>query len=479
MKLVWTRITILLLLVANANARVVRVPEDASTIQAGLDSLTNGDTLFVSRVGTYQESLVGPAIRFTMLGEFDADSSANSLVVVDASSLQGIDTLAVISLPPFASATIENFCFRNFDRYGVRSRADSVTLRNCLIDSVRWGVRDLLDNIESVFKFENCHFRGIRWHAVLTRPGNSLIAKRCKFNGAPESDFAIVSSNRMTIDSCIFTSAPHRALLGASRGPHSITNCVFGPAYIDYGPSIVEIGHQGAVTIANNAFLDCEYYAHVLSVISDLGDSVEIVGNTFEQCRPAPGVPSAFGVLAVETPTPGLERGALISQNNFIGCSGNNAVDDIVPSVYFPAFIAGNHFVRDRINGLPSIYAGNYIWQQTPVTLRDNVWENCGYAVELSAAADARFNYWGHPSGPYHEIDNPLGLGDTITGPVPFIPWLEDTIEAVEQPRVELANELSVQIYPNPFNSTVTIEYALIREQDVTLEIYDVLGRQV
>jgi hypothetical protein len=32
--------------------------------------------------------------------------------------------------------------------------------------------------------------------------------------------------------------------------------------------------------------------------------------------------------------------------------------------------------------------------------------------------------------------------------------------------------------YPNPFNSSVSIEYALTREQAIRLVIYDVLGRE-
>ena len=39
---------------------------------------------------------------------------------------------------------------------------------------------------------------------------------------------------------------------------------------------------------------------------------------------------------------------------------------------------------------------------------------------------NARNNYWGYPSGPYHETDNPDGEGDTVSDDVVFNPW-QDT----------------------------------------------------
>jgi hypothetical protein len=37
---------------------------------------------------------------------------------------------------------------------------------------------------------------------------------------------------------------------------------------------------------------------------------------------------------------------------------------------------------------------------------------------------DAENNWWGDPSGPYHEVSNPSGKGDKISGDVDFIPYL-------------------------------------------------------
>jgi nitrous oxidase accessory protein NosD len=38
---------------------------------------------------------------------------------------------------------------------------------------------------------------------------------------------------------------------------------------------------------------------------------------------------------------------------------------------------------------------------------------------------DARYNWWGDQSGPYHPAINPTGLGDMVSDYVDFIPWLQ------------------------------------------------------
>ena len=46
--------------------------------------------------------------------------------------------------------------------------------------------------------------------------------------------------------------------------------------------------------------------------------------------------------------------------------------------------------------------------------------------VNSSSQIDARYNYWGHESGPYHENLNPNGQGNGISDNVVFEPWYID-----------------------------------------------------
>lgn len=94
---------------------------------------------------------------------------------------------------------------------------------------------------------------------------------------------------------------------------------------------------------------------------------------------------------------------------------------------------------------------------------------------------DARECYWGAASGPFQEFLNPNGEGDAILGTdVLFDPWLEHSPLSIEPREHPVVREFSISsAYPNPFNSSVAIEYALTREQGVRLEIFDVLGRKV
>ena len=112
-----------------------------------------------------------------------------------------------------------------------------------------------------------------------------------------------------------------------------------------------------------------------------------------------------------------------------------------------------------------------------------NSGQTIGYTTD-PGLIDARNNWWGHESGPYHPTRNPFGQGDTIlSDSVLFEPWLltpPDTSTFVSSPRPETpVNWKLLNVYPNPFNSELTISLAGIMGNGFSLKLYDTLGREV
>jgi parallel beta-helix repeat protein len=61
-----------------------------------------------------------------------------------------------------------------------------------------------------------------------------------------------------------------------------------------------------------------------------------------------------------------------------------------------------------------------------------------GYGGSGGWIADARYNWWGDASGPYHPTLNPSGLGDTVSDYVDFDPWLTGPVGVEEIANGEL-----------------------------------------
>ena len=65
----------------------------------------------------------------------------------------------------------------------------------------------------------------------------------------------------------------------------------------------------------------------------------------------------------------------------------------------------------------------------------NRIMNNTLYGIEAynrsGSNLDARYNYWGHSSGPHHPVNNSVGLGDNVSDFVIFDPWIgeEETPE--------------------------------------------------
>ena len=165
--------------------------------------------------------------------------------------------------------------------------------------------------------------------------------------------------------------------------------------------------HQvcGGATVMGNEFLgDGSYYAIMADCFPEK-EAVEmhIVGNHIVNCNP--------GIFLDEYAIGTLEDNRIVESQYGVKMRENAQ-----------ATIEGNCFME---NGY-----GVQLDDEASATLRDNciagnAYAGVSYWPGFAGTADARQNWWGHPSGPLHYGTNPDGQGDYAWSDVLIDNWLE------------------------------------------------------
>jgi hypothetical protein len=97
----------------------------------------------------------------------------------------------------------------------------------------------------------------------------------------------------------------------------------------------------------------------------------------------------------------------------------------LISSVGDNSTIGGNTIMQSTDSGIlvdRSLNASKIIVTYNSITQN----ENFGVFNNGSGIMDARYNWWGDSTGPYHQTLNPLGQGDKVSDNVTFIPWLTE-----------------------------------------------------
>jgi len=82
-----------------------------------------------------------------------------------------------------------------------------------------------------------------------------------------------------------------------------------------------------------------------------------------------------------------------------------------IQNTRFESNLAGAYIDKGEATIIDSIFKNNFI---------AGLWNDIDYPGVVNAVN----NDWGDATGPYHETENPDGLGDTILGNVTFDPWI-------------------------------------------------------
>lgn len=94
---------------------------------------------------------------------------------------------------------------------------------------------------------------------------------------------------------------------------------------------------------------------------------------------------------------------------------------------------------------------------------------------------DARYNWWGDSTGPFHSTLNPDGEGDRVGDNVLFDPWYIDSTGSLDSPEQNnfIPEKASLEAYPNPFNLETTLKPSVPNAMIVRVELFDILGRSI
>ncbi len=449
------------------------MPQDAETIQAGLNVLDVGDTVLVSS-GTYAEALTAPRLMFTLMGDVGPDSIPSLRPIVDLAQVPGSDTLYCMLQQTESRCTIEDMVFRH-GQMGIRSRTDRVTLKRCLLDSSRWGFYHTLVGLDSAeFRFSDCTFQDhsmIGVH-VIDYP---VIAFNCYFPSGTGSSLCNVGPGSR-ISNCRFGANPNGNSLVIVGNNIVVTFCEFGPTTT---PSVflLRLAQTRAnVVVRQNTFSNNIASVAVLKAMASDTNAFLIEQNLLVANRVV--TDSGTGGMWVNPDRPDYHEhwGGVIRENHFVNCFGRGGAANSL-LIDQDVTLQNNQFIESEFDALElpvvRVRLGDHV-----VGL-GNRFVGTDYALAAEASlVRADSNFWGHSSGPYHETLNPTGLGDTITGNVDFDPWLTDTTNSTGDARNFTPKEYSLSVFPNPFNSVTRITFSA-PTGDYRIELFNALGQYV
>lgn len=467
-------------------SRTLHVPTAFSTIQSAFNELLTNDTVLVDS-GLYVEELSAPGFSFVMMGNVGADTTGRLRPTIDPSGLSGPTGRGCLILSS-GNVRIRDVAFRNSapmyphvqgDVGGISMGSANLILSRCRFDSVHYGVISYPHNGSHTVQLDHCDFAHASGRCVFA---SRILAESCTFHSDTNDWAQLTFSSNTVINNCSFSGDfwGGNVLLGGGWNVR-ITNCIF--ANFEFAPaSSALVLRIGLSEVSNNVFSNYLKGQSVLQVstLCEYGPNV-ISGNLFENLHTPEShayLTAQCLVLGANDGDPELCPAAQVFDNVFINCTSTIGAVGISASANCD--IQHNRFVRMSCTDGPVV-----LFQDIPHVFHDNVFLENGLTVsagDLFMTVQAEWNYWGDPTGPYHPILNPDGLGDPVGDSVDFDPWYTDTLfwTNIENSEPQLvSNWHLLSLYPNPFNNEFRINIAGFTHDDFVLSLYNLLGHEV
>ncbi len=485
-----------------AHADVIHVTP-GELIEDALFASAAGDTIILDE-GVYTESVFIQARRITIGSQYllDGDSSHVSRTVItpDAASPDTQSCFIIVGCPDMVR--IAGLTMR--DGRGTFWSQQSMSAGGCVY-SLR--SRTVIEKCE-IYGASAVYGGGIFSYRRELEPISSLMVENCRIHdcvsdawgGGIYANYCSLQVRGTQIRNCSSLSQSGGGITALSSSS-LVEECSFDSCSGVVGGA--EFGSGNAVIrncrFVNNTATLTQYSAHLtlgqgkhrgegnyfgptmsntvgVRFCCDTGDSVYFIGNVLELNEATVRSGSLYSAGVAGEISYNIFRQNVGVYGGQIYCFQGTTVD-IHHNVFEVNISLDPEFPSILLTG-PNAHQ-----QFHHNSLIGNSGQTVNFLSETPAIIDARNNWWGHESGPYHPTLNPAGQGDTLlSDSVLFDPWLlspPDTTNSVS-PRPETpVNWKLVNVYPNPFNSQLSISLAGIMGNEFTLKLYDLLGREI
>ncbi|UCC12781.1 MAG: right-handed parallel beta-helix repeat-containing protein, partial [candidate division WOR-3 bacterium] len=428
-------VAVLLFMIKTVPATVWYVHPDSAlnSIQAGIDSCVNGDTVLVGP-GTYTENINFNGMAITVQSEYGADTT-----IIDGGSPTNPDSGSVVTCASGEDITSVLCGFKIINGSGTYVPAFGFLGGGIYCNNSAPTIKEnvIIDNGSSKILAGGGVECDENSSPIII--DNVIKHNEAEFGGGVECYYASPTIHNNTIDS-------------------NMADWGGGISYSYGGPSDIVDNHirwNTADSIGGGILCD--------------NNSINIIGNVISH-----NTAERYG---------GGIRCWLSS-----AIIKHNIITDNTASIGY-----GGGGIRCQQSATPSIDScviannngdGIYCWTAAdPEIHYCNITGNVGYGVVNTYSyltIDAEFNWWGDPSGPGGVGP---GSGDSVSDYVDFDPWLQDSVQGIgiQELRITKTCILNLHVAPNPFCYRTVIQYSITNSQfvaqDPTIRIYDATGR--
>ncbi len=317
--------------------------------------------------------------------------------------------------------------------------------------------------------------------------GGGVYARQCTLSvqhcdltsdsAASQGAGLVAYSCTIHMESSRFADCSGESAVGCWSSPGIVTDCEFiaNRSYSPVGSS--HLFANGPTLITRNIFRNGELRTPI--DLAGNNSNFQFVGNVIEDNISS----EVAGAILTAHRTYGTIAYNIIRNNEFVVGGAIYAFDNANCRIHHNVITGNRSWAHDASVLKSATFArpqfdSNWVFGNEGNTI--------AFLPPYYVTLDVRNNWWGDSTGPYHPTQNPGGLGDTITNDsVLFIPWLTEPPDttipnAVGRDRSGIPStwELAA-VYPNPFNSMMTVVIAGFTHADFVVSLYNLLGQEV